>query len=227
MNCDQFEERLNELLDQRLPIEGDAQLARHVRHCDRCNETYRLWAAIEIQPVEGIRQPEFVSERSDRAGWLRVSPAARRGLVLAAALLVAVGVRLIPMGMLDDAPVAIQNTSVDNGALVIAQSQPVEETVENEDVLDPVLLHWQDSADWWNFVDEEAFVATTKPAFESVRLGVEPIGRSMKRAFAILIFQPTHQVEVTTPEQTPVSFREQTSLNPIPASFGPTSGVLA
>src|SRR5205807_10585836 len=55
MNCQQFEARLNDLLDERAPPELDDELRAHCRHCAPCRELAAGYAemvqAVRFRPV--------------------------------------------------------------------------------------------------------------------------------------------------------------------------------
>jgi hypothetical protein len=54
MNCHEFEQRINELLDGRSPLQGDPALEAHARHCDACRSllsAYRRLAQVELWPA--------------------------------------------------------------------------------------------------------------------------------------------------------------------------------
>ena len=47
MNCDDFQARLNRLLDQHADVSGDLALAGHADECDECSDRLRIWAQID------------------------------------------------------------------------------------------------------------------------------------------------------------------------------------
>jgi hypothetical protein len=55
MNCQQFEARLNELLDERAPLEMDDSLNGHIRECAACREL--LSAYVDLLQVMRFRSP--------------------------------------------------------------------------------------------------------------------------------------------------------------------------
>ncbi|MBI1901688.1 MAG: hypothetical protein HYS13_11340 [Planctomycetia bacterium] len=93
MNCQKFEQRINELLDARAALDGDAALESHARLCDACRSlwsAYRQIARVELWPAEGPDvtvavllavagdkpAAEIVPLRSGGAAWRRLAFAA-------------------------------------------------------------------------------------------------------------------------------------------------------
>jgi predicted anti-sigma-YlaC factor YlaD len=46
MRCDEFESRLNEVLDERLPLSSDREVEEHIRHCGQCRDVARSYEAM-------------------------------------------------------------------------------------------------------------------------------------------------------------------------------------
>lgn len=97
MRCEDFEIRLNEVLDDRRPISSAADLSEHIRDCSECRQVARSYEAV----FAGLRQaavpaePEWVSRRVLEQVQPRFARLTLRRaetlLALAAALLLAVG----------------------------------------------------------------------------------------------------------------------------------------
>ena len=118
MRCDEFEIRLNELLDRRERPELDAPLCAHARECDACGET--LFAhELLFEGLVGQSRPQPPADLSERvlASWRMDSRAVapdRKGLpsfkrwtsaigavsVAAAAVVFAIGVSVYWNGSL-------------------------------------------------------------------------------------------------------------------------------
>ena len=217
MNCEQFEDRLNEMLDQRESVENDSQLRRHANECFRCDQMIRLWSSIE-QSVPESELNGIVTPTSKPPS--RRAHAVGAAIAIAASALLIVGPRFIrPENFVaefdrdETAAIATTDLPPDSQSLnsVIAETNP-SIMVEN----DPTkVTAWQLVDPWWNFVEEESLVVGTMPAIDSVRAGVEPLGRSMKRAIAILINHSIVPPETVPPQQTPTDFTEQTSMERI------------
>ncbi|XZE54631.1 anti-sigma factor family protein [Planctomycetaceae bacterium SH139] len=89
MQCSEFENRLNELLDQRLDPASDQALARHAGHCGRCEQDLSGWLTLAQQlpslelsrPHEQnplSKQPVLAANNlAKNAGHVEVSPAGR------------------------------------------------------------------------------------------------------------------------------------------------------
>jgi hypothetical protein len=103
MQCEEFEDRLNRLLDHRLSPDDDASLAMHARDCDECagwfHAQQRLFAGLRMGPTPPLpaelatrvvsqRHSELSRRRAawQNAGWavLLASAASLGGLALMA-----------------------------------------------------------------------------------------------------------------------------------------------
>lgn len=67
MRCADFENRLNDLLDARQPLESDAALAGHARACRDCRELWTAYGAM-LAGVLHLARPEPSAELSQRVG---------------------------------------------------------------------------------------------------------------------------------------------------------------
>ncbi|MEL6108576.1 MAG: hypothetical protein AAFU85_21430 [Planctomycetota bacterium] len=65
MNCDEFQRRLDSLLDDRADIASDPLLTEHSERCPRCAERLRIWSEIECC----VSQPAPQSIRTDTRAW--------------------------------------------------------------------------------------------------------------------------------------------------------------
>ncbi len=80
MQCSEFENRLNDLLDHRLDPASDQELAQHAGHCARCEQDLSGWLtlATQLQNLElnlPSEQPvPATSNLAESAGQLKLSP---------------------------------------------------------------------------------------------------------------------------------------------------------
>lgn len=106
MNCESFETRLNEVLDERGAIESDRPLLEHASSCATCRGLLASYAAL-LEGVDRLERPglqqgvaERIVEQVRQPSVLRIKltwqRAAVAGLAAAAALLVAVQWNLSP-----------------------------------------------------------------------------------------------------------------------------------
>src|SRR5688572_13400087 len=72
MNCEMFESRLNELLDERAPLELDGTLSAHARRCGRCQTLLSAYREL----MQAVRFPNLPEPSDDLTG--RVVAAALR-----------------------------------------------------------------------------------------------------------------------------------------------------
>lgn len=65
MNCQEFEDRIQQLLDERRPLDEDALLAEHAQSCPACRRLLDALAAA-VATVAAWRQPEPSAGLTDR-----------------------------------------------------------------------------------------------------------------------------------------------------------------
>jgi hypothetical protein len=84
VRCDEFEIRLNELLDQRLRPESDVRLGQHARRCGKCRELSTSYQAV-LAGLQNIRRAgRFPASNSAKHAWpRRMTAAAAAAAVLA------------------------------------------------------------------------------------------------------------------------------------------------
>ena len=211
MNCDQFQSRMDSLLDMRCDVSKDELLGRHAQTCSACAERLCVWGRIsevvlmEAEPVN----------RSVR----RFSPNASRsknkvvyvGVVAVAAavvLFVSIGRWRFP----NSAQPRVAS-AIDWDAHWDAPSDAGDGQENLVSAAPQARLLWQ-SEGWWTTMPDEQWVHYTMPGVDTVRQGVAPIGRSMKQAIAILMIQTQPSAVNTSPvstEVTPEPYSEQTS----------------
>lgn len=156
MNCSDFEQRMQQRIDEGLSLVNDDLLAAHARWCDQCRVQMVLWQQIDSVLLEDQSIPKAMPHRSGErrdATWAIM-------IAVAAVLLLAF--------------FAAQPS--DDVATPTAFRPP--EAGDEYVVVDPVL--------WWRNVQDQDWIGQTMPAVHSVRDGVAPLGRSLLQAVAIL-----------------------------------------
>lgn len=229
MNCDQFEQRLQSVLDRRADPGNDPALAEHAAACEECYGRLHLW----LQIGDALGDADVWESKTDGTSGVRlprpagVGPSGRRAILT---LLATAGAVMAMWGLSksDLQPVAIR--TADQNPTIASVPSPAPgrpprdndasamiSVAENEADLQAIgergLLNgsWQ-SVRWWNDVSDDRWDALA--GVDSVREGVAPIGRSMRRAVTILM---THaaRASVTSPQQAPElpadAINEQTS----------------
>ncbi len=227
MRCDQFHDRLDQLLDARQDVGQDASLCDHANQCQTCRDSLQIWCTIDA-----FVSPDAARSPADAAALMpgrRGVPTATTGnwatgaWVTAAAVLVCVAIagRWLSSDPSTATPESSAIASVvtdgafasqDPGSPVpvkIAQGHPQDQ--QSRPQASVISLQ---TSQWWSAVSDEPWVHHTLPAVNSVRIGVAPIGRSMKQAIAILMIQ-SDATRIDAPNLTPAiqpkPFQEQTS----------------
>ena len=210
MRCDQFQQRMDQLLDQRRDVSEDAALSLHAKTCESCSQHLQVWS--KIDETVGCGQ----ASGSDRN---QAIPTDGKNARLAVGILAtaAAVLLMVSAGSWFFRPKPEQTQTI--AAAIVAD--PDSATNQNPAPLGPPQsnlqqapqLAWQ-SGQWWSAVSDDQWVNRTIPAVNSVRIGVAPIGRSMRQAFAILMIQ-TNSTPISpssvTPDAPPAEFQEQTS----------------
>ncbi|MCO8124198.1 hypothetical protein NHH03_20815 [Stieleria sp. TO1_6] len=216
MRCEQFQQRMDQLLDQRRELRGDRPLHQHAQRCAECQRRLDLWCKInqalafqdpEADSAAGSVTPVAVRHRqrivhriataaailvASLAGWMAVSDSSSQKIAS-------------PVELAQ--PIAAQQPG-HSGSLIDAETDSVAAGQPSELA--------RQSQQWWDVVQDDSWVDRTIPAVNSVRYGVAPIGRTMRRAFTILMIQ----AETASPLRSPVGtsdapvipFKEQTSV---------------
>lgn len=218
MNCDQFQSRMDSLLDSRHDITQDESLGQHSESCPMCEERLRVWGKIsDVIAVEAvaktspdrIRLPVFMTALK--------TPQLAGVVAIAAAILVfvSIGDWSRPLTSPENQQVALLT---DGNA---APPHPSDSDANEEILLaaaPQARMPWQSDGWWTTTMPDEQWVHNTMPGVISVGQGVAPIGRSMKQAFAILMIQrrpANSDRSPVSPTVQPEPFSEQTS-NGIP-----------
>lgn len=208
MSCDQFQQRMDWLLDQRQDVNGDAVLSRHAETCSACRERLLMWSRID----------EFVSpDPVTRSDHVLKLPLMRSALATAAAILLFA--TLNPSSPIEQTNTNSIASVIDMPPKSISKQNwvPPAEVTKNPAPLASAAtgqqFTWQ-SPQWWMAMSDDQWVNHTMPAVTSVRLGIAPIGRSMKQALSILMIQSdSKQINpsAVTPTANPNRFEEQSS----------------
>ena len=206
MKCEQFWHRMDVLLDERQDVGRDPLLCDHAKDCEPCRQRQRLCSDIEAFALENRAACSDDASKTSRVSGFPLRYATLLATAAAILICVAWGGRMIPTDQTTfDAPLATSGVS----PAVPPTSQNVAEFSQHN-----ALPIWQ-SGQWWSALSEDQWVSHTLPAVNSVRIGVAPVGRSMKQAFAILMIQtgqPTIETPGSmTPELQVAPYGEQTS----------------
>lgn len=220
MNCDQFQQRVHFLLDERKELAEDAALNEHAVRCPACNTQLQLWPKINASllagqmnqsslPIAPVPTQHTVSAETGKinpvtpqrhgvtpAGFAKVSLG---GLAITASLLF-----LAVSNQFGDSIPSIETSNlgdpiVNTQTIDDVASQPALATSDTGSYAaslaasDPTSRSNSDSPAWWSMVQEERWVLSTIPAMNSVSQSVAPLGRSMKQALTILMSQPTRR----------------------------------
>lgn len=101
MHCEQFESRLQQLLDRRMQAQFDDRLLAHARHCAHCRETLHTWTVLRDgfeMSQRAETSPGFTERVMARVPPAATAPRRRKSFIAAttafAAMLV---VALIPL----------------------------------------------------------------------------------------------------------------------------------
>ena len=213
MNCIEFRQRLNDRLDQRLNVEDDQPLRAHRKVCQACDESSRIWFEIgaAFDPSAAAMNQSDQAVRPQHRHWSR---AASRGLL--AVFASAAAILLIAAIQVRRSANPVSSTVPPATSPMPQEPLPSELATDNDSVpLRPELLPVWQTDQWWNAVAEERWIHQTLPAVDSVRVGVQPLGRTMRRAIAILMIQNETNPLNPSPESARSSsqlIREQTSI---------------
>jgi hypothetical protein len=163
MTCDEFARRMNAVLDCRRSPDADGPLRQHADACPSCGARLKAWRRITaVLPVG--RQPD--------AAETLAPPPARRPVAISLAVLAAVIWFVAAIH-------GSRSASVGRVALESQRGEPHDTALaQGHGELNPAL--------WWRRVQDRDWIGQTMPAVDSVRQGVAPLGRSLRRAVTIL-----------------------------------------
>lgn len=212
MNCDQFELRMQQLLDDRIDVGSDAPLREHADQCPDCARQLTTWISIDSVLSRSVDADSVVIGRRKKNAHTAQRPVRVTLLATAALLLVAVTIgrptNSTPRVPLAD--VAMNRLVTDDtnagepgtipAGLPAGADTPLRGTASSEQSAseDPLKLAavWTPTQ-WWMSVAEDDWVTETMPAVDSMREGVAPIGRSMRRAMTILMTKARPTMGIT------------------------------
>ncbi|QDV46967.1 hypothetical protein Enr13x_68760 [Stieleria neptunia] len=227
MRCDQFHDRLDQLLDARQDVGRDRLLCDHASHCQTCRDSLQIWSAIDdfVSPQEPV-SPVCAGPPKSAPGSVPIATTgawATRTWATAAAVLVCVAIAgrwLSGDSLTDKSESSAIASVVTDGTLAHQTPAPpgAVKSAPDPSLGQPSRLPTAaislPTSQWWSVVSDEPWVHHTLPAVNSVRIGVAPIGRSMKQAIAILMIQSdATRIDASnlTPTIQPEPFQEQTS----------------
>jgi len=177
MNCDEFDQRMQRLIDDRDALADDEPLNAHASRCHDCGQRMYWWGQIDSvvsTPVQsadaGLVGASFVDAGFAAASSSEADVSAAGGKKLFAwSLFAAVAAGLLVAFLVGTSGHDANRTPVAK-QLPASADQPMD--------VDP--------ARWWRDVQGRDWISQTMPAVQSVRDGVAPLGRSIKHAVAIL-----------------------------------------
>ncbi|PAY19845.1 hypothetical protein CKO51_09000 [Rhodopirellula sp. SM50] len=236
MRCDQFHDRLDQLLDARQDVGQDALLCDHADQCQTCRDSLQIWCTIDafVSPEESLSPADAAPRMPSRRGvpmattgrW--ATGAWASGAWASAAVILVCVTIAGRWGSTDPASgksesraiasVATDGTFASQPSASPSAAESAQEPSPGEPLQPPTQPRAAaislPTSQWWSVVSDEPWVHHTLPAVNSVRIGVAPIGRSMKQAIAILMIQSgstTIDAPNLTPAIQPEPFQEQTS----------------
>lgn len=227
MRCDQFHDRLDQLLDARQDVGQDALLCDHADQCQTCRDSLQIWCTIDafVSPEEPLSPADAAPPMPGHRGVPIATTGrwATRAWATAAVVLVYVAIagRWLSNDSSTGTPESLAVASVITDGTFASQipaspgvAERAQATSLNEPSRPPTAAISLPTSQWWSVVSDEPWVHHTLPAVNSVRIGVAPIGRSMKQAIAILMIQ-SGSTTIDAPNLTPTipsePFQEQTS----------------
>ncbi|TWU50863.1 hypothetical protein Poly51_41560 [Rubripirellula tenax] len=165
ITCQRFESRMQDYLDRRMPVMADEALVDHARDCVDCHQKWMTWQSIDSVTL----QQQLATQAQSESG--RVRPISRLAIAAVVLMVASVSaVRLIETDPTDEA----------SSAAVLSSS------TTTYAVSDTTLMADVDPIAWWQDVRPGDWINETMPAMRSVREGVAPLGRSLRRAVTIL-----------------------------------------
>ena len=161
-------------------------MIRHAEMCDACGEQWRLWQVIETSVSTGQDDSvvSSVTNRKDNSisvnsGFGMSSKASWMTVAASMVMLVMVVGSAAKKRMSGTTSEPSQVVTVDVGNM---PGQPTDGTfaamANFKGELDPVV--------WWRGMRQRDWIAQTMPTVQTVRDGVAPLGRSIRRAVTLL-----------------------------------------
>lgn len=183
MNCDDFQERLDECLDRRSCPEADGILIDHAESCAKCSAKLDAWRNVESLLRPAPIGTDFTGTTSSYRQVARVM-VSLAGMIL---LILVVSSDPSPLHRLvsDLSTPASRSDALAEGSLAYGS---VQDNFRAEDR--------QHGVSWWKdiqggeWVDrdwiQQTWVSRTMPTVRSMQEGVAPLGRTLMRAVTIL-----------------------------------------
>ena len=163
MNCDGFDQRMNELLDERRSIDDDPVLQMHLLECDDCFQKTMIWHQVEGSLTMPPQTPRVAIP------WSRVA-------VLAAGFLLAVVL------LWDHSP------ERPSGRMASLPSMQQQSPAPTDRLKEPAGSKSLDPNRWWSSVEPGQWISQTMPTVRTVRESVRPLSRSFQQAVDLLTF---------------------------------------
>ena len=168
MNCDDFNDWLQEQLDQRHNFVVSKSAGKHLRQCPVCRQQLDAWQQIaSILPAEHVLQTIDASQFQQRRlhyGWVAAASAAAICLMIFGASLL------------------LSNVG-ENKTRSLAKIE-INRTSEYNDLSSASI----DASRWWDTVRQRDWIGQTMPTVKSMRDGVAPLGRSLVQAVSLLTY---------------------------------------
>lgn len=204
MNCEQFEQRLQGLLDRRHDLHCDVPLQDHAKACEDCRDRMTIWLQIGSVLEEDLQgTPVQIVKDSllcEHVGGAVTEPSRRHGIFPFIAAMAAVVLAMWTLHrtfentttlqtMVFNRPFA-QAVPPDGGDFAPEPAGPARtsglsnnrsDRLANAGLFDG---SWR-PVQWWSQVADDRWDALA--GVDSVREGVAPIGRSVRRAMTILM----------------------------------------
>lgn len=183
MDCEQFEDALHEMLDERSQPELSESALKHMSQCTECRSSYRGWQVIE-RAFEHEVKPAVSESR----------PSLRAPLAMAAVgLLLVVTVAARQHVQSNRHVAAGEQTNAAFKSLSHLNAPETRVTVQTgvvESASQTGLSVVTAPAQIWIDLSSDSWVQQTMPAMRSVREGMAPIGRSIRFAVTLLTTSP-------------------------------------
>ncbi|HUG66394.1 MAG TPA: hypothetical protein VMM76_01505 [Pirellulaceae bacterium] len=124
MQCAEFEQRLQQLLDDRQKVEQDSLLQEHARGCDACGRVLRGQAGL-LAGLRMIPKPTFAADLGHRVlDQLRIDQRKRNNRLLVIAALAAAAVIMVALLPLAGDRVRFQRDHEHGGGIALVSPGP-------------------------------------------------------------------------------------------------------
>lgn len=177
MNCEEFDQSMQLRLDARQSLWTDRALLDHASRCEGCEFKMRTWS--EIDRVMLPPRPLTPATDGQRSGRVKTPAIFARVIVgLAASVLIVMVMWPHPSRSIVRSPQEplLRDVTADSTPAAAVHSTAGMALVAAE----------MDPATWWRGVQDHDWIGQTMPAVQSLREGVAPLGRSLRRAVTML-----------------------------------------